>query len=185
MSKSRLKIGHEKCFFDREHEYWRDAKSFVAVWHSSVYEYRLIFISTNVIWITKGSSICTAQSEWKNIRTTVIGMCTISTGFWNLPGFFSENRLGEKREKFQNPVKIVHMPVVQVFLTASKYSGSDLKIDSVVVVVVVVIKLFSNSIAFVRFEEKFYIFVRWKNIFKLVKIDSVIGKIFKMSLKVR
>ena len=94
--------------------------------------------------------------------------------------------MGEKREKFQNPVKIVHMPVVQVLLTASKYFGSDLKIDSVVVVVVVVvIKLFSNSIAFVRFEEKFYIFVRWKNIFKLVKIDSVIGKIFKMSLKVR
>ena len=37
------------------------------------------------------------------------------------------------------------------FLTASKYCGSGLKIDLVVVVVVVVIKLLSNWTAFVRF----------------------------------
>ena len=75
------------------------------------------------------------------------------------------------------------------FLTASKYCGSGLKIDLVVLAVVVVvilvlvIKLLSNSTAFVGFEDKLNIlcdgkifcamekyFVHWKNILRIGKI---------------
>ena len=44
----------------------------------------------------------------------------------------------------------ISIKILIVFLTASKYCGSGLKIDLVVVVLVVLIKLLSNSSPFVK-----------------------------------
>ena len=64
---------------------------------------------------------------------------------------------------------------LEIFLTASKYCDSGLKIYSIIVVVilvvVLVIKLLSNSSAFIKVWRKLTCLIQWKNILEFIKIE--------------